>query len=86
MEKNAEKTIAYEHINHGNHGNYNWLDFIIGYIRTELENPLIYQQIISPIVRRIIWMMIPYGLCFVLLNFFTTILAVGLVVYFRSNK
>lgn len=32
-------------------------------------------------IKRVLWMLLPYGIGFILLNFFTTLLAVGLVIY-----
>jgi hypothetical protein len=62
-----------------------WLQSIVDYIQKELDNPRIYQQIVTPIVRKVMWILVPYALCFMCLNFFTTILAVGLVIYFRHR-
>lgn len=46
-----------------------------------LKNELYRSELLSPLIKRVLWMLLPYGIGFILLNFFTTLLAVGLVIY-----
>ena len=59
---------------------------IIEYVKDELDQPRVYQQVFSPILKRIIWSLFPYGIILLILNFFTTILAVGLVIFFQNRR
>jgi len=72
MEKNAT---------HGALATPPWIQSIVDYIKTEIHRSDFYPHILSPLVKKILWMLMPYGIGFILLNFFTTILAVGMVIY-----
>lgn len=61
-----------------------WFSTILNAAKQELYRPDLHQQVISPLVKKIVWALMPYGIAFIALNFFTTILAVGMVIYVRS--
>jgi hypothetical protein len=61
-----------------------WFYTLLDYVKQELHRPELNQQVISPLVKKILWALMPYGIGFIALNFFTTILAVGMVIYVRS--
>lgn len=61
-----------------------WFSIILDYLKSELHRPDLHQQVISPLVKKIVWALMPYGIGFIALNFFTTLLAVGMVIYVRS--
>jgi hypothetical protein len=55
-------------------------------IRIELEKPEYKQQILEPVTRWIFSSIWPYALGIISLNFFMTIAAVSLVLYFTTMK
>jgi hypothetical protein len=55
-------------------------------VRTEMEKPEWKQQVLEPITRWIFGSIWPYALGIILANFFMTIAAVSLVLYFTIMK
>lgn len=58
-----------------------WIQTMMTFVQKELHEHHVYESLVLPLVKRILWVLLPYGLCFLLLNFFTTLLASGMVVY-----
>ena len=55
-------------------------------IRTEMDKPEYTQEVLKPITRWIFSSVWPYALAIILINFFMTIGAVSLVLYFTTLK
>ena len=55
-------------------------------LRVELEKPEYKQQILEPVTRWIFSSIWPYALGIICLNFFMTIAAVSLVLYFTTMR
>lgn len=56
-----------------------------GLLRRELENPDTQQKTLQPLMRWFFRHIIPYVMAIVLVNFFMTVAAVSLVLYFRGR-
>jgi hypothetical protein len=66
-------------------GNLPWIQSMMGIIQKELHDNHVYESLVLPLVKWVLWVLLPYGLCFLLLNFFTTLLAVSMVIYVNGR-
>lgn len=57
-----------------------------GLLQEELQKPEVKTQVLDPMLRWLLWNVAPYVVAFVLLNFFMTIAAVALVLYFLRPR
>jgi len=62
-----------------------YLGLVCGLLRRELENPETQQKTLQPLMRWFFRHIVPYVLAIVLVNFFMTVAAVSLVLYFRGR-
>lgn len=60
------------------------LQMITSSIAKELHKQTIQDEIIRPLLKWLFWHIIPYGIAIIVLNFFMTIGAVSLVLYFKK--
>jgi hypothetical protein len=67
-----------------------WWSTIATMLKTELEKPQLQRDIIYPVIHVVLGKLIPYILLFLgalaVINFFVTMLAIGLVLYFTNKK
>lgn len=67
-----------------------WWNTISVMLKTELEKPQLQRDIIYPVIHVVMGKLIPYILLFLgalaVINFFVTMLAIGLVLYFTNKK
>jgi hypothetical protein len=66
--------------NRGMEKNAVWFQSALAFLKKEFHRPEVYTEIIRPIL----WALMPYGIGFLVLNFLTTLLAVGMILYVRS--
>lgn len=62
-----------------------YLGLLCSVLRKELEKPETRENLLQPLLKWFFKHIVPYVLAIVLLNFFMTIAAVSLVLYFRSS-
>ena len=62
------------------------LETVTSIIHAEMEKPEWKQQILQPVTRWMFTKMWPYALGIICLNFFMTIAAVSLVLYFTMSR
>lgn len=67
-----------------------WWSAIATMLKSELEKPQLQRDIIYPVINVVLGKLIPYILLFLgalaVINFFVTMLAIGLVLYFTNKK
>lgn len=59
-------------------------EMITSNIAKELHKQTVKDEIIRPLLKWLLWHIIPYGIGIIILNFFTTVAAVSLVLYFKK--
>ena len=67
-----------------------WWSAIATMLKSELEKPQLQRDIIYTVIHVVLGKLIPYILLFLgalaVINFFVTMLAIGLVLYFTNKK
>ena len=60
-----------------------FMAMITSLLTNEMNRPEVREKILQPLLRWLLWQIVPYILLIICLNFFLTIAAICLVLYFR---
>ena len=76
---------------HDNSSNQNqqdtgFFDFIMDFVRAEIRKPEMKEEVLRPLIKWVLWNLMPYAFLFIGLNFFFTMLAVLMVMLFIKQK
>ena len=78
---------------HNNNQNQNhqtqdsgFFDFIMDFVRAEIRKPEMKEEVLRPLIKWVLWNLMPYAFLFIGLNFFFTMLAVLMVMLFIKQK
>jgi len=63
-----------------------FFDFIMDFVRAEIRKPEMKEEVLRPLIKWVLWNLMPYAFLFIGLNFFFTMLAVLMVMLFIRNK
>lgn len=63
-----------------------FFDFIMDFVRAEIRKPEMKEEVLRPLIKWVLWNLMPYAFLFIGLNFFFTMLAVLLVMLFIKQK
>jgi len=66
--------------------NNGFFDFVMDFVKEEIRKPEIKDDILKPLLKWVLWNLMPYMFLFLGLNFFFTILAVLLVSVMVRNR
>jgi hypothetical protein len=63
-----------------------FFDFIMDFVRAEIRKPEMKEEVLRPLIKWVLWNLMPYAFLFIGLNFFFTMLAVLMVMLFIKQK